>query len=65
MAVGLGGKAYTFGGVFDEEDDDEEISGVFYNDLHCLELDKFVWRTGNWFLLICSNECSSVICILL
>lgn len=45
VAVGAGGKAYTFGGVFDEEDDDEEISGVFYNDLYSLELDKFVWRT--------------------
>lgn len=50
MALAPGGKAYTFGGVFDVDNEDEEdIDGTFYNDLHCLDLDKFVFRTGNRF----------------
>ncbi|XP_046682403.1 kelch domain-containing protein 4 [Homalodisca vitripennis] len=41
-----GGKAYTFGGVFDvDNEDDDDIDGVFYNDLHSLDLEKFVFRT--------------------
>lgn len=48
--VAPGGRAYTFGGVFDmednEEDDDEDADGVFYNDLLCLDIEKQVFRTG-------------------
>ncbi|XP_044732387.1 kelch domain-containing protein 4 [Chrysoperla carnea] len=38
-------KAYTFGGVFDVEENEEDLSGKFFNDLHCLDLEKLVWRT--------------------
>lgn len=42
-----GGKVYTFGGVFDIDDEDEEdISGTFYNNLHCLDWEKLIFRTG-------------------
>ncbi|CAL7933535.1 unnamed protein product [Xylocopa violacea] len=37
--------AYLFGGVFDEEDNEEELHGTFYNDLVALDLDKFQWYT--------------------
>ncbi|XP_054275074.1 kelch domain-containing protein 4-like [Macrosteles quadrilineatus] len=41
-----GSKAYTFGGVFDvENDEDDDIDSEFYNDLHCLDLEKLVFRT--------------------
>lgn len=36
--------AYTFGGVFDNIDDDEELQGTFYNDLLSLDLEKFQWH---------------------
>ncbi|KAI4497425.1 hypothetical protein M0802_007436 [Mischocyttarus mexicanus] len=36
--------AYTFGGVFDNIDDEEELQGTFYNDLLSLDLEKFQWR---------------------
>lgn len=36
--------AYLFGGVFDEEDDEEELRGTFYNDLAALDLEKFQWH---------------------
>ncbi|XP_034190828.1 kelch domain-containing protein 4 isoform X1 [Osmia lignaria lignaria] len=36
--------AYLFGGVFDNEDDEEELHGTFYNDLVALDLEKFQWR---------------------
>ncbi|XP_026675478.1 kelch domain-containing protein 4-like isoform X2 [Ceratina calcarata] len=36
--------AYLFGGVFDEEDDEEELRGTFYNDLAGLDLEKFQWH---------------------
>lgn len=37
--------AYCFGGVFDIEDEEENISGNFFNDLYQLDLEKFVWKT--------------------
>ncbi|XP_076286943.1 kelch domain-containing protein 4 [Lasioglossum baleicum] len=37
--------AYMFGGVFDEEDNEEELHGTFYNDLVALDLDKLQWHT--------------------
>lgn len=35
--------AYCFGGVFDNEED-EDLFGNFFNDCYCLDLDKLVWR---------------------
>ncbi|KAK1118624.1 hypothetical protein K0M31_014929 [Melipona bicolor] len=35
--------AYIFGGVFDEEEE-EELRGTFYNDLLALDLEKFQWH---------------------
>ncbi|KAH0821610.1 hypothetical protein GEV33_001181 [Tenebrio molitor] len=37
--------AYCYGGVFDVEDDEENLAGVFYNDFYCLDLEKFVWKS--------------------
>ncbi|XP_033328312.2 kelch domain-containing protein 4 [Megalopta genalis] len=37
--------AYMFGGVFDEEDNEEELHGRFYNDLMALDLEKLQWHT--------------------
>ncbi|CAG9856038.1 unnamed protein product [Phyllotreta striolata] len=36
--------AYTYGGVFDIEDDEENLSGHFYNDFLQLDLEKFSWN---------------------
>lgn len=43
MTSALNNVAYCFGGVFDEEED-EDLLGSFYNDLHSLDLEKLVWR---------------------
>lgn len=43
------GTAYMFGGVYDEEENDEELNGNFYNDLFCLNLSKSQWHTGIFF----------------
>lgn len=40
--------AYLFGGVFDEEDEDEELHGTFYNDLMALDLEKLQWHEGEF-----------------
>ncbi|CAK9802613.1 Kelch domain-containing protein 4 [Anthophora plagiata] len=37
--------AYLFGGVYDEEDNEEDLHGKFYNDLVALDLEKFQWHT--------------------
>ncbi|XP_048515563.1 kelch domain-containing protein 4 isoform X2 [Athalia rosae] len=37
--------AYMFGGVFDEEEDEEDLKGTFFNDLVALDLEKYQWRT--------------------
>lgn len=39
--------AYLFGGVFDEENE-EELHGIFYNDLLVLDLEKFQWHIGRY-----------------
>lgn len=39
--------AYIFGGVFDEEEE-EELRGTFYNDLLALDLEKFQWHIGRY-----------------
>ncbi|CAG9763379.1 unnamed protein product [Ceutorhynchus assimilis] len=36
--------AYCFGGVFDVEDDEEDISGNFFNDFYQVDLEKMIWR---------------------
>jgi len=37
--------AFVFGGVYDDNDDDEEdLCGTFYNDLFALDLEKLHWR---------------------
>ena len=35
-----GNRAYFFGGVHDDQEDEEDISGSFFNDLYCLDLEK-------------------------
>lgn len=37
--------AYCYGGVFDVEDDDENIAGNFFDDLLQLDLEKLCWRS--------------------
>ncbi|ROT72898.1 putative kelch domain-containing protein 4 [Penaeus vannamei] len=37
-------KAILFGGVYDELDEDEELEGVFYNDMYQLDLMKPTWH---------------------
>ncbi|XP_077982693.1 kelch domain-containing protein 4-like [Glandiceps talaboti] len=39
-----GSRAIMFGGVFDVEDDDEDMESEFYNDIYTLDLEK-----GRWF----------------
>ncbi|KAJ8951339.1 hypothetical protein NQ318_009273 [Aromia moschata] len=36
--------AYFYGGVFDIEDDEENIAGNFFNDFHQLDLERLVWK---------------------
>nr|CAD7453210.1 unnamed protein product [Timema tahoe] len=43
VAVAPGNRAYTFGGVFDVEQE-EDLAGEFFNELHHLDLDKIMWR---------------------
>ncbi|KAJ8302928.1 hypothetical protein KUTeg_019324 [Tegillarca granosa] len=44
LATISGNKGLIYGGVFDQEEDDEQIEGVFFNDLFTLDLEK-----GKWF----------------
>jgi len=44
MAPCGGDRAVAFGGVYDEEDEEEELEGVFYNDLFQLDLAKTTWH---------------------
>ncbi|XP_068239182.1 kelch domain-containing protein 4 [Palaemon carinicauda] len=44
MALTSGDKAVLFGGVYDELDEEEELEGVFYNDMHFLDLMKPTWH---------------------
>ncbi|KAG5896299.1 hypothetical protein JTB14_008855 [Gonioctena quinquepunctata] len=37
--------AYCYGGVFDTEDDEENIAGTFYDDFHHLDLEKITWKS--------------------
>jgi Galactose oxidase, central domain len=40
-----GGKAYAFGGVRDEEGE-EDLAGTFLNDAYSIDLESNLWRTG-------------------
>ncbi|GFO25318.1 kelch domain-containing protein 4-like, partial [Plakobranchus ocellatus] len=42
--VAPGNRAFLFGGVFDQEDDDEDLEGNFFSELWSLDLSK-----GKWF----------------
>lgn len=44
VAVAPNGKAYTFGGVLDVDEDEENLSGNFSNEMHSIDLATFVWR---------------------
>lgn len=46
VAVSANNTAYCFGGVFDEEED-EDLYGNFFNDCYCLDLEKLIWRNVN------------------
>lgn len=39
--------AFCYGGVFDIEEDEENLSGIFYNDFYQLDLEKLLWRNVN------------------
>lgn len=44
VAVAANGKAYTFGGVLDINEDEENLDGQFTNDMHLFELANPTWR---------------------
>lgn len=44
VAVAPNGKAYTFGGVLDVNEDEETLDGQFSNDMHSLDLANPTWR---------------------
>ncbi|KAF7281033.1 kelch domain-containing protein 4 [Rhynchophorus ferrugineus] len=39
--------AYCYGGVFDTEEDEEDISGMFFNEFYYLDLEKLQWHPVN------------------
>ncbi|XP_035824341.1 kelch domain-containing protein 4 isoform X2 [Aplysia californica] len=41
--LGTNNKAYLFGGVYDEEDEDEFLEGAFFNELWMLDLERLKW----------------------
>lgn len=51
LAVVSGNKAVCFGGVFDEEENEEQLQSQFYNNLYTVELDK-----GKWFEAVLSGK---------
>lgn len=38
--------AYMFGGVYDEEENEEEIKGTFFDELVAFNLNKMQWQSG-------------------
>ncbi|XP_075228969.1 kelch domain-containing protein 4 [Lycorma delicatula] len=46
-AIAPANKIFTFGGVLDQDDndDDEDLVSEFYNDLYILEADRTIWRS--------------------
>ncbi|XP_064610949.1 kelch domain-containing protein 4-like [Liolophura sinensis] len=45
-AVISGNRALAYGGVHDEEDGDEDLQGVFYDELYCVDIGKGKWFDG-------------------
>lgn len=39
-------RAFFFGGVYDDEEDDETLLGSFFDDLYCLDLERFNFHKG-------------------
>lgn len=37
--------AYCYGGVFDVEEDEENLAGIFFDDMFQLDFDKMCWRS--------------------
>lgn len=46
-AVAPGNRAFCFGGVFDEEEDEEQLEGKFFNELYLLDMEKNRWYLVN------------------
>lgn len=46
ITTGPGNLAYSFGGVYDEEESEEDICGKFFNDLNVIDLEKRCLRQG-------------------
>ncbi|XP_052896657.1 kelch domain-containing protein 4 [Anopheles moucheti] len=44
VAIAPNGKAYAFGGVMDTEEDEEDVRGLFSNELHALDTGAGTWR---------------------
>ncbi|XP_018331118.1 kelch domain-containing protein 4 [Agrilus planipennis] len=44
ITAASGGVAYTFGGVYDVEDE-ENLTSSFFDDLYCMDLGKLRWHT--------------------
>lgn len=51
LSLSSGDKAFLFGGVYDQVDNDEDLEGVFYNDLYQLDL-----MTQTWHLVAASGK---------
>lgn len=41
---GAPGRGYVFGGVFDRTETDEDVEGVFFDELHSLDLERMRWH---------------------
>ncbi|XP_048751852.1 kelch domain-containing protein 4-like isoform X2 [Ostrea edulis] len=46
-AVAPANRAFCFGGVFDEEEDEEQLEGKFFNEFYLLDLEKNKWFSVN------------------
>ncbi|KAB7498298.1 Kelch domain-containing protein 4 [Armadillidium nasatum] len=44
MTLNSSEKALMFGGVYDTEDNEEDLEGIFYDELYQLDLNKFSWH---------------------
>lgn len=42
--IAANGKVYTFGGVLDTEEDEEDVRGMFTNELHSFDPASYNWR---------------------
>lgn len=44
LTIAANGKGYIFGGVQDTDEDDENLAGLFSNEMHSLDLASQSWR---------------------